>query len=104
MVVVDYVSLSEENLGAVHVLSNLNLQFDHVAPDIFRHKTLEDPDFDSSMAIVSVSGGKPCGCMIAVCRETDDGISAGIKLFAVDESKVAGAKVSRIFWQFRKEL
>ncbi|MDO8683513.1 MAG: hypothetical protein Q7N50_08535 [Armatimonadota bacterium] len=77
---IEYVSLNEDNLEAVHALSNRNLEFDNVSFDIFRFKTLQDPNFDPAMAIVAMSGGRPCGYMMGVCRDNGDSISAAVKL------------------------
>ena len=82
---IEYTTLSEDNIKAVCALSNRNLELDKVSPAVFRDETFGDPDFDPAMAFVATSDGKPCGLMVAVCRNTDDGIIAGIKIFAVDQ-------------------
>lgn len=84
-ILIDYVPLNEDNIRAVHALSNANLEFDAVPVEVFRYKTLGDPDFDPEMALVAVSDGEPCGYMMGVCRDTPDGKSAAIKMFAVNE-------------------
>lgn len=81
---IEYVSLDEDNLQDVHELSNRNLEYDRVSLDLFRYKTLEDPDFDPAMATVAMVDGKPCGYAMAVCRTTQERVTAGLKLFAVD--------------------
>ncbi|MDO8682051.1 MAG: GNAT family N-acetyltransferase [Armatimonadota bacterium] len=90
---IEYVSLNEYNLEAVNTLSNRNLEFDNVSFDIFRFKTLQDPNFDPAMAIVAMSGGKPCGYMMGVCRDNGDSISAAVKFFAVDK-EFRGQKIA----------
>lgn len=79
-----YLSLSEDNLEAVHALCNRNLEYDQLPLDIFREKTLEDPDFEPNLAVVAVRGDLPCAFMMAVCRPDGDRVDAGIKIFAVD--------------------
>lgn len=97
---IDYIPLSEDNLESVHALSNNNLEYDNVPLDLFRFKTLGDPDFDPATALVAMSDGKPCGYMMAVCRKGADSVSAGLKLFAIDREfrsrKIASEMLSRI--------
>ncbi len=82
---IKYVSLSEEILDSVHALSNRNLIYDLVGLDVFRYKTLEDPDFDPRMALVAMEDGEVCGYMMGVVRQTPDGPTSAVKLLAVDE-------------------
>lgn len=81
---IEYIELEEEYLEPVRELSNRNLEYDPISSELFRHLTLNDPDFDPELAIVAISNGQPCGYMLGICRQTDDGVSAGIKLLAVD--------------------
>lgn len=82
---IEYCAISESNLSDVLAVSNRNLIYDQLPLDIFRYKTLEDPDFDPEMTAVAVAEGKPVGYIMAVCRKTDDGVSACVKSIAVDE-------------------
>lgn len=98
--VIEYTELTEQNLEAVHALSNKNLDYDSVPLDIFRYKTLGDRDFDPAMTVVALSDGQPCGYMMGIARKKDEGVSAAIKCFAVDaacrNSGIASEMLSRI--------
>lgn len=88
---VQYVHLNEDNLQPVRELVNRNLEFDKFSPEVFRYKTLGDPDFGPEMTVVAVSEGRPCGCMLGVCRQSGESVHAAIKLMAVDrESRGCG--------------
>lgn len=97
---IEYTPLSQLNLEAVHALSNRNLEFDGVSLELFRYKTLEDPDFDPAMALVALADGEPCGYMMGVCRKEGDALSAAVKLMAVDPEfrnrGIASEMLSRI--------
>lgn len=82
---IEYINLIEDNLEAVRELSNRNLEFDPINPDLFRHLTLDDPDFDPALSVVAMQDDKSCGYILGICRKTDDGVSGGIKLLAVDK-------------------
>mgnify|MGYP005837718725 CR=1 FL=1 len=96
----ELIPLGDDNIDAAHRICHCCLPYDRVPPDIFRYKTLEDPDFDPELALVAVEDGLPCGFMMGVCRSTESGVSAGIKLFGVGERHrnrgIAGEMLARI--------
>lgn len=75
--------LSEGLLEGVRQLHNEVCVYDPLDPATFRHKTLEDPDFDSGLAPVLLEGGRPVAWMLAVCRREEERVRAGIKMFGV---------------------
>ncbi|MCX8052455.1 MAG: GNAT family N-acetyltransferase [Armatimonadetes bacterium] len=82
---VEYTTLNEDNLEEVWELASRTMEFDRLPLDVFRHKTLGDPDFDPGLAPVAVIDGKVIGFMFGLCRTTPDGVRGGIKIFAVEE-------------------
>jgi GNAT superfamily N-acetyltransferase len=97
---IEYTSLTEANLPEAHAISNRNLEFDNISLDVFRYKTLGDPDFDPALALLAVSDGKPCGYMMAACRTGGERVNAGVKLFVVDKEfrrqQIASEMLARV--------
>ncbi|MDH7601251.1 MAG: GNAT family N-acetyltransferase [Armatimonadota bacterium] len=81
---VEYVYLTDSNLSQGLEILNRNLVYDQTTIDQFRHNTIGDPDYDPSLALMAVENGKPCGLIVAVSRQGDDGPTGGIKFIAVD--------------------
>ncbi len=76
-------TLSEDLLESVRQLHNETCRYDTLDLETFRHKTLEDPDFDPALAPVLLEAGRPVAWMMAVCRREEDRVRAGIKMFGV---------------------
>ncbi len=76
-------TLSEALLEPVRRLHNETCVHDPLDAATFRHKTLEDVDFDPELAPVVLEDGRPVAWMMAVCRREDGRVRAGIKMFGV---------------------
>ena len=98
---VEYIPLSDANLGAVLEVLNRNLEHDGgTTLDLLRYKTLEDPDFDPALTWVAMADRDVRGVMVGVCRPTESAPSAAVKFFAVDSEYrnrgIASEMLSRI--------
>lgn len=98
---VEYVPLSDANLEAALEVLNRNLEYDNgTTPELLRHKTLEDPDFDPALTWMAMTDGAARGVMVGVCRPTESTPSAAVKFFAVDaryrDRGIASEMLSRI--------
>jgi GNAT superfamily N-acetyltransferase len=82
---IDYVSLTNDNLREGLEVLNRNLTYDNTTIEQFTHNTVGDPDYDPNLALLALCNGKPCGLMVAVSRPENGNRSGGIKFFAVDK-------------------
>jgi mycothiol synthase len=98
---VEYVPLSEANLGNALGILNRNLPYDNdTTLELLRYKTLEDPDFNPGLTWVATVDGAPHGVMVGVCRPAESAPLATVKFFAVDpacrDRGIASEMLSRI--------
>jgi len=96
----ELIALTPNNIEIARQICHCCLPYDRVSADVFRHKTLEDPDFDPELAVLAVEDGQPRGFMMGVCRAAEQEVGAGIKVFGVREDYrgrgIASAMLARI--------